>query len=64
MSAQEISTTNNLQRLSITYKKDQYTLWQILGIWLVGSAPMWLLSWVAYPASVLVSRRQMPVCCA
>ncbi|MBE7433286.1 MAG: CPBP family intramembrane metalloprotease [Anaerolineales bacterium] len=33
----------------ITSKKDQYTLWQILGIWLAGGAPMWLLSWVAYP---------------
>jgi CAAX protease family protein len=27
----------------------QYTLWQLLGIWLVGGAPMWLLGWVAYP---------------
>lgn len=33
-----------------TSKKDQYTLWQILGIWLAGGAPMWLLGWVAYPA--------------
>jgi len=31
-------------------KQDQYTLWQILGIWLAGGAPMWLLGWVAYPA--------------
>jgi membrane protease YdiL (CAAX protease family) len=30
--------------------KDQYPLWQILGIWFAGGAPMWLLSWVAYPA--------------
>lgn len=34
----------------ITSKKDQYTLWQILGIWLTAGAPMWLLGWVAYPA--------------
>ena len=34
----------------ITSKKDQYTLWQILGIWLAAGAPMWLLGWVAYPA--------------
>lgn len=27
----------------------QYTLWQVLGIWMAGSVPMWLLSWVAYP---------------
>jgi len=50
MSTQEITPTNNLQTLSITYKKDQYTLWQILGIWLAAGAPMWLLGWVAYPA--------------
>ena len=30
-------------------KKDQYTLWQILGIWLAAGAPMGLLGWVAYP---------------
>lgn len=50
MSTQEIASTHNLQALSVSHQKDQYTLWQILGIWLVGSAPMWLLSWVAYPA--------------
>jgi membrane protease YdiL (CAAX protease family) len=27
----------------------QYTLWQVLGIWIAGSVPMWLLSWVVYP---------------
>jgi len=30
--------------------KNQYTLWQILGIWLAAGAPMWILGWVAYPA--------------
>ncbi len=30
-------------------RKDWRALWQILGIWLVGGAPMWLLSWVIYP---------------
>jgi membrane protease YdiL (CAAX protease family) len=49
MSTQEITPSNQLQMLSKTYRKNQYTLWQILGIWLIGSAPMWLLSWVAYP---------------
>jgi membrane protease YdiL (CAAX protease family) len=34
----------------ITSKNDQYTLWQILGIWLAAGAPMWILGWVAYPA--------------
>jgi uncharacterized protein len=50
MSTQEITSTNNLQELSTSYKQDQYTLWQILGIWLAGGAPMWLLGWVVYPA--------------
>lgn len=31
-------------------EKRQYTLWQILGVWLAAGAPMWLLSWVIYPA--------------
>ena len=34
----------------ITSEKNQYTLWQIFGIWLAAGAPMWLLGWVAYPA--------------
>jgi membrane protease YdiL (CAAX protease family) len=50
MSTREITSTNSLQELSMIYKKDQYTLWQVLGIWLAGGAPMWLLGWVAYPA--------------
>ena len=28
----------------------QYTLWQIIGIWLAGGAPMWVLGWLVYPA--------------
>jgi len=32
-----------------TSTKGQYTLWQILGIWLAGSAPMWILSWAVAP---------------
>ena len=30
MSTQEITSTNNLQELTTSYKKDKYTLWQIL----------------------------------
>jgi hypothetical protein len=29
---------------------DQYTAWQMLGIWLAGGAPMWILGWLVYPA--------------
>ena len=50
MSTQEITATNNLHKLSATTRKDQYTLWQILGVWLAAGAPMWLLGWMAYPA--------------
>lgn len=32
-----------------TSSKEQYTLRQILAIWLVAAAPMWLLGWVVYP---------------
>jgi membrane protease YdiL (CAAX protease family) len=49
MSTQEMTSTNNLKELSTT-NKNQYTLWQILGIWLAAAAPMGLLGWVAYPA--------------
>jgi uncharacterized protein len=50
MSTQEITSGNKLQELSVSAGKGQYTLWQILGIWLAAGAPMWLLGWVAYPA--------------
>jgi membrane protease YdiL (CAAX protease family) len=29
---------------------DQYTLWQILGIWLAGGAPLWISGWLVHPA--------------
>lgn len=29
--------------------EDQYTLWQILGVWLAAGAPMWILGWLVYP---------------
>ncbi|HLO34252.1 MAG TPA: CPBP family intramembrane glutamic endopeptidase [Anaerolineales bacterium] len=50
MSTQELTSTNNLQEFSVDNRKGQYTLWQTLGIWLAAGVPMWLLSWVAYPA--------------
>jgi uncharacterized protein len=48
MSTQETISTNYLKELS-TSEKGQYTLWQILGIWLVGGAPIWILAWAVYP---------------
>jgi membrane protease YdiL (CAAX protease family) len=52
MSNQEIVSTNSLSRMANLKElsRDQYKLWQILGIWLAAGAPMWLLGWVAYPA--------------
>lgn len=49
MSTQVITSTTNSQALSKSNRKDQYPLWQILGVWLAAGAPMWLLGWVAYP---------------
>jgi len=49
MSTQEITSTNNVQELS-SHVKVQYTLWQILGIWLLAAVPMGLLIWVVFPA--------------
>src|SRR5512134_1242346 len=49
MSTQEMTSMNNNQKLPIPVK-GQYALWQIVGIWLAGGAPMWLLGWLVYPA--------------
>jgi len=49
MSTQELTSTHTLQELSKSNQKEQYTLWQIFGIWLAAAAPMGLLGWAAYP---------------
>jgi uncharacterized protein len=49
MTAQEITTTNNLQVYSTNYEQGQYTLWQILGIWVSVALPMGLIFWVVIP---------------
>lgn len=51
MSTQELTTTNKVQEHS-TAIGDQYTLWQILGIWAVATLPMGLLAWVVAPAVI------------
>jgi hypothetical protein len=33
-------------------RMDQYTLWQILGIWALAALPMALLVWVVLPAII------------
>jgi uncharacterized protein len=42
--------TQGKDRLALTQEKNQYSLWQILTIWLAGSALMWIMGWVIYPA--------------
>jgi len=49
MSIQEVTSSGNLKALS-TPETGQYTLWQILGIWLLGGAPLWILAWLVFPA--------------
>jgi membrane protease YdiL (CAAX protease family) len=46
----QYSPTQEKDRFALEQEKGQYTLWQIIGIWLVGSVPMWVLGWLAYPA--------------
>ena len=42
--------TQGNDRLALELEKGQYSLWQILGIWLAAGAPMWILGWLVYPA--------------
>lgn len=48
MSTQELASTNKAQELS-TSTTDQYTLWQMLGIWALVTLPMVVLVWVVSP---------------
>ena len=52
MSTQEKISTSNLQTYSMSHEQDQYTLWQILGIWALVALPMALLIWVVAPAII------------
>ena len=47
LSQHAIQETVNLTRAG---RMEQYTLWQILGIWLAGGAPLWILGWLVYPS--------------
>jgi len=55
MSTQTITSKDNLQERSTNYERDQYTLWQILGIWASVALPMALISWVVAPAVIPLS---------
>ena len=41
--------TQEKDRLDFEHEKGQYTLWQIIRIWLAAGAPMWILGWMIYP---------------
>jgi uncharacterized protein len=49
MSTPIITSTNTLQERSTSYEHDQYSLWQILGIWASPALPMGLSYWVIIP---------------
>ena len=48
--ASSYTPAHEKDRLAIEQDHDQYSLWQILGIWLAAGAPMWVLGWLVYPA--------------
>ena len=37
-------------QFALEQENGQYTLWQILGIWMAAGVPMWILGWLVYPA--------------
>ena len=46
----QYSPAQENDRLALEQEQGQYTLGQILGIWLAAGAPMWVLGWLVYPA--------------
>jgi uncharacterized protein len=52
MSTQGAIVSIKQPELSTTYEKNQYTLWQIVGIWALVALPMALLAWVVAPAVI------------
>lgn len=48
--ANQYSTAQEKDRSALGQETEQYTLWQILAIWLAAGAPMWIIGWLVYPA--------------
>jgi membrane protease YdiL (CAAX protease family) len=46
----QYSPAQEKDRFILEQDKAQYTLWQMIGIWLAAGAPMWILGWLVYPA--------------
>ena len=51
MTTEAVSQPANLERVNRTHaeRMDQYTIWQILGIWALAALPMGILGWVVIP---------------
>ena len=47
---EQYSPAQENDRMTLEQEKGQYTIRQILGIWLAAGAPMWALGWLVYPA--------------
>ena len=45
----EYSPAQEKDRFALEQETGQYTIWQIIGIWLAAGAPMWILGWLVYP---------------
>lgn len=41
--------TNTMQKPSTSSDQDQYTIWQIIGIWLAAGVPMWVVGLLVHP---------------
>lgn len=48
--ADQYSSTLEKDQFALEQEKRQYTLGQMIGIWLAAGAPMWILGWLVYPA--------------
>jgi membrane protease YdiL (CAAX protease family) len=47
--ANQYTPAQERDRSALEQEKAQYTLWQIICIWLAAGAPMWILGWLVYP---------------
>lgn len=48
--ANQYSPTQEKDEFAVEQEKGQYTLVQMISIWLAAGAPMWILGWLVYPA--------------
>ncbi|HSL45111.1 MAG TPA: type II CAAX endopeptidase family protein [Anaerolineales bacterium] len=46
----QYNPTQEKDHIALEQERGQYTIWQIIGIWLAAGTPMWVLGWLVYPA--------------